>query len=104
MKFTQEIKDKWITALESGNYIQTKGQLVKVINNTPHYCCLGVFGDVISGVSNIPKENSMTPYQFFGNCGINYSQIWMMNDDTFNPEEPNYLNVIDLIKSLPVNE
>lgn len=38
----KEIKDKWVAALRSGNYIQGHGTLSK--NNL--YCCLGVLCDL----------------------------------------------------------
>ena len=42
--------ENWLTALRSGEYIQTQSTLV-LIRETPEYCCLGVAG-VICGLSN----------------------------------------------------
>ncbi len=44
-----EIKERWITALRSGNYGQVKGQLgVEIADQPDHsgYCCLGVLCEV----------------------------------------------------------
>jgi len=38
MKFTQEVKEKWVNALESGTYEKGTGQL-KISNK---YCCIFV--------------------------------------------------------------
>ena len=38
----QEIKEKWIAALRSGEYRQTKGRL----HDANGYCCLGVLTDL----------------------------------------------------------
>lgn len=44
----QEIKQKWVEALRSGEYEQGDGRLVSVIKETgkPKYCCLGVLCDL----------------------------------------------------------
>lgn len=47
MKFTQEIKEKWLTALRSGEYKQTTQTLYDPKNDS--YCCMGVLG-VICGM------------------------------------------------------
>lgn len=39
----QELKDKWITALQSGEYEQANQEL----RNGDSYCCLGVLCDVV---------------------------------------------------------
>jgi hypothetical protein len=39
-----EIKQKWVAALRSGNYKQTK----VCLHNKEGYCCLGVLCDVIN--------------------------------------------------------
>ena len=36
------LKKEWIRRLESGNYRQTRGVLLKHKTNRAHYCCLGV--------------------------------------------------------------
>ncbi len=45
MKFTQEIKDKWVAALRSGEYRQGTFQLK---SQKGYYCCLGVLNHVIN--------------------------------------------------------
>jgi hypothetical protein len=57
MRMPQELKDKWIEALESGEYKQGKNTLC-----TPDgaYCCLGVLEQV--------AENDVEPYNFPSNA------------------------------------
>lgn len=40
---------KWVKALRSGEYKQTKGTLAKVVGRRIEYCCLGVAEKVIPG-------------------------------------------------------
>jgi hypothetical protein len=41
------VKEKWVAALRSGEYKQTKGELVKVSGDgSQSYCCLGVLCDL----------------------------------------------------------
>lgn len=44
---TKEQKDKWVAALRSGEYKQTKGRLY----SGKGYCCLGVFCKAVDGVN-----------------------------------------------------
>lgn len=43
-----EIKNKWVSALRSGNYVQGKGQLRIDTGNVVKHCCLGVLCDVVN--------------------------------------------------------
>jgi len=46
-----KLKAKWVKALRSGKYKQTRGQLMsRDQKNKPTYCCLGVL-ERVSGVS-----------------------------------------------------
>jgi len=44
MRFTQEVKDQWVTALRSGDYKQGMRRLYSPSTN--RYCCLGVLGEL----------------------------------------------------------
>jgi hypothetical protein len=45
----QEVKQKWLDALRSGQYLQGNGALLcRSIDNSPKYCCLGVLCDIHS--------------------------------------------------------
>jgi hypothetical protein len=41
-----EVKEKWLTALRSGDYAQGKGKLERVVDGQSKYCCLGVLCDL----------------------------------------------------------
>lgn len=43
----QDVAKKWIKALRSGKYKQTKGVLRDEINGKPAYCCLGVLCETL---------------------------------------------------------
>lgn len=46
-KMNPEIKEKWLTALRSGDYVQGKGCLCRVEEDgSKTYCCLGVLTDL----------------------------------------------------------
>ena len=41
----QEVKDQWVAALKSGQYVKAKGNLKK---GSTYFCCLGVLCDLAS--------------------------------------------------------
>ena len=63
-----ELRTKWVAALRSGEYIQGKGALERVVEGgTLHNCCLGV----LCRVARIPADGSENPnlHAFGGNLG-----------------------------------
>lgn len=103
----KELKEKWLTALRSGNYAQTKCWL----HNHNGYCCLGVLaecqgafwsdehGGDFGGTYQVPMKdgNQMGRSSIFGSAylkdeyagGLSYKDqkhLSMMNDrgDNFN--------------------
>jgi hypothetical protein len=77
-KMKQEIKERWINALRSGDYKQGSGALRKADN----YCCLGVLCDIIKDdinlewtrqvqdtvyvMDNVPGELPVSVYDYVG--------------------------------------
>lgn len=51
MKLTREQKEQWLTALRSGKYQQTNGNL----HDNNGYCCLGVLCDILPDVVQLDK-------------------------------------------------
>ena len=51
-KLKPEIKEKWVAALRSGEYKQTRGYL----SNSNGFCCLGVLCDLHSKETRVPWE------------------------------------------------
>lgn len=49
----QEIKEKWVAALRSGEYNQTKGYL----RNNEGFCCLGVLTDLCAKEKGLEWED-----------------------------------------------
>lgn len=110
-KFTKEIKETWIKALESGKYIQAQGVLVwNRSDGTKNHCCLGVLGEILPELdNNIEKMNCKgdnDPYFFIKESlgeGIE-KEIYSANDKTFDPNKRDYSNVLPLIKELPTED
>ncbi len=111
LKFTQEVKDKWLENLKSGKYIQGYVGLHNKIDNT--FCCIGVLGDCIEGLDNNVSENETknetNPYVFLRNNSIDVFSIWSLNDKQSKNRRTGYYNddysnVIPLIESLQVIE
>jgi hypothetical protein len=56
-KMNPKLKQKWVTALRSGDYKQGKGKLCSLANNgIERFCCLGVLCDV-AGVKREPRPD-----------------------------------------------
>ena len=57
------IRDKWVAALRSGEYLQTQGFLHRSnwyevpTAETHSYCCLGVLCDLVVNDENLPEAN-----------------------------------------------
>lgn len=100
-KFTQEVKDKWIQTLESGDFIQTNGSLT----HESKHCCIGVLGEIHNQLTNQNgREKLKCPYEVL-ECNIGKDltdDLWRLNDNTFDKDNPNYENVIPFIKKLEV--
>lgn len=52
----KEIKEKWLTALRSGEYQQTKG----VLQCGGKYCCLGVLSDIYAKENDVQWQKGET--------------------------------------------
>jgi len=101
-KITQEIKDKWLEALKSGNYTQTNGRLKK--DNS--HCCLGVLAEVLG--QTITKEGNETLQQ--DTCDV-YDELYYnirlvqlidANDDSYYNGVRDYSTVIPIIESIVI--
>jgi hypothetical protein len=98
---------RWIKALESGNYKQTWGILRRVSGNNKSYCCLGVACQLICpnqpwrwGTNFITNRDIQKAYGFTSGHGFqldNLPPITAVNDDTFDTEFPDYVNVLPFI-------
>ena len=109
-KFTQEIKDNWIKALESGNYKQGYAKLHNRVTET--FCCIGVLGDVCDFLNNdTTGDNPTLSYNFLeATIGdVKTKELWRTNDNfqigrNLRPDDykDDYSNVIGLIKELEV--
>lgn len=107
LKFTQEVKDKWLEALKSGDYKQGFVHLHNALENT--YCCIGVLATITEGLEcSGYAPQAVCPYNFL-NQSIgrgNTDRLWGINDsEKYNSKYPcDYSNVIPLIEALEVQE
>lgn len=115
LKFTKEIKEKWLNALKSGEYKQVQG---KLRTNFGH-CCLGVLAEIHpdlqisedgenclinSGEKNdenclITEEVGYRPFSILL-TGAVYTRLYHKNDD-INLQKGDFSAVIPLIEELP---
>lgn len=58
----QQIKQRWIAALRSGEYQQVTGKL----HNDRGFCCLGVLCDLYAKEQNVEWHKSHHFYKIFG--------------------------------------
>jgi len=109
MKFTQEVKDKWVNALESGVYKKGTGRLKR----GDKYCCIGVLIDIMDDI-----KISETGIEFESTIGYNHTEGYQngglgldnsivrglinLNDLT-NHSDKTFKNMIPYIKDLIVS-
>jgi hypothetical protein len=107
-KFTTEIKEKWLGALKSGDFIQGYRELeIKIEGQQTSFCCIGVLGHITEGLSNTAYGDSC-PYRFLEKTiGHDVQRnLWETNDlgkETLN-YRGGYENVIPLIEQLPTQD
>lgn len=107
LKFTQEVKDKWLENLKSGKYIQGYTTLHNPYKNT--FCSIGVLGDCIEELDNSygdVNDNPKNPYEFLESNNINIREIWKLNDNNEHVKDykDDYSCVIPFIETLEVVE
>ena len=108
LKFTQEVKDKWLENLKSGKYVQGYTVLHNKTKNT--FCCIGVLGDCIEELDNSIEDtkstNPINPYTFLKDNNIDIKTIWRTNDKAEREidNKHDYSCVIPLIETLEVVE
>ena len=104
---SKELKEKWLTALKSGEYKQCDTYLSDLEGGN---CCLGVLVDIHPELSihrdgvNITdnggdKYGGYSPLnELLGKSIV--GMLWRENDYSFDPDKPDYSNVIPLIEQL----
>lgn len=84
----QELKDKWVAALRSGEYTQG----VHYMYAKGKYCCLGVLQEVATGVRPIEYSKSTIFIKEYLDSMYNKGILAAMNDGLLTPK------YIDLLK------
>lgn len=77
----QEVKERWLKALRSGEYPKVRGYL-KTLEG---YCCLGVLCDLYSKETGIQWDNYDGSYSFMGADGVPPPKVknWADTNPTF---------------------
>jgi hypothetical protein len=86
----QEIKAKWVAALRSGEYAQTKNCL----RNDEGFCCLGVLCDIYAKDTEtewVPEKDNKPEFIFLDRIGTPPTQV---QDWSGFPSRTGYLNDI----------
>lgn len=65
MKMNKELKDKWLQALRSGEYLQGEHRLATVEGDEVRYCCLGVLCEVVDmRYDNLTDEDAFGKFSY----------------------------------------
>lgn len=104
LKFTQEVKDKWLEALKSGKFKQGQFSLMQEVDGEIRHCCIGVLGEVCKFLNNSDKYET-NPYTFLEeSIGSRKTGEIYLKNDAGSLIKRDYSNIIPLIESLEVQE
>jgi hypothetical protein len=97
------VKEKWITALRSGEFKQAKGALKEATDEGAKYCCLGVLATIqgVDPYSVQSKEGEYLSEEFGKELGLDFDvqqKLARMNDGTFNRSSHSFSQIADYIK------
>jgi hypothetical protein len=96
-KLKPDIKERWITALESGEYKQGTG----VLRNENEFCCLGVLCDLHSRETGERWETDEYPSTYYlGEMCFLPLEVADWAFDNFDAEEDDEYNIAN-IQSVP---
>ena len=106
MNLTKEIKEKWLTALKSGEYTQGPRKLYNI--DTNRYCCLGVLANIhpdikiSSGGVMCEYKGIVTGYKPFYELigGDKVEELYRTNDSSYHKGLTDYSGVIPIIEAL----
>lgn len=92
-------KQKWIEALRSGKYIQTRGTL----KSSEGYCCLGVFLSAVEGEEPpvCHEEDGITdtgPAEMYSKCRKLLPEGLVSKGISMNDEGKTFLEIADMIE------
>ncbi len=99
MEFTQEVKDKWLEAIESGKYVHGKYSLKETIDGISRHCALGVLCECYPEVFPMKDKLFIPEYRLFEAMFGNKTWDVSLASDNQN----DYSEVIEVIKKLPIN-
>lgn len=77
----QDVKDKWVNALRSGEYLQGKHYLLIERDKKKYYCCLGVLATILEElvIANHTTSIDRVVWEKF-NCKVIQDHYVDLND------------------------
>lgn len=63
----EDIKEQWVAALRSGDYVQGRGRLATINGDEVQYCCLGVLCELAVKAGVAVKENERNHHIRYSN-------------------------------------
>lgn len=102
----QDIKQKWIKALRSGEYKQTTGNLCSLGekgDSTPRFCCLGVLSELMPKIQKYDSPSGYRHYEGEPELLPEEVQDWSgvkSDDGVFDQPIPNPLDKDGVLYSL----
>jgi hypothetical protein len=105
-EITQAQVDEWIMALRSGEYSQGVTCLYKVIDETPSYCCLGVYGVLNGGEIDSLKGGIILDGDDFRKSYLPDESMSQEAQDFFSTlndaEKQSFTQIADIIETMPL--
>lgn len=85
-KLPKKLKEKWVTALRSGEYKQGMGMLHAVENGSDKFCCLGVLCDVYNKQQKAQKKKQLKvvmsqTVKINKDCEVDHTETRVRYDD-----------------------
>lgn len=103
LQFTKEIKDNWLKALTSGDFVQGTVDFEKVCEGVVQHCCLGVLCVVLglpTMVENDSYGNWSPIHEILPNNEL-VRELYKTNDSKYDGK---YTSVIPLIENLKTTD
>lgn len=98
LEFTKEIKENWLTALKSGDYVQGKYKFEQVDEGITQHCCLGVLCVVLRlPATDEDRGGNWTPIEEIIPNNELLENLYMTNDNKYDGK---YTAVIPLIEAM----
>ena len=100
MQFTKEVKQKWIDALESGQYHQSQATYGDPYKTGNKKCCLNVLDTVASEMNGNKPQDIWKSLEDTNEKGIIGTLVVINDTELKEGQKLDYSNVLPLIREL----